>query len=222
MPMYKYLITFEKFGYIKYTSHLDMVRLFKRNFRRNNIKIAHSQGFNPHPKMSITLPLSLGYSASNEFLEIETLENYMPEDIMSKMNDTLPEGIKVIAIDRYLDSKTVASRVYAADYTITIPVDSDDSYDYAAAGAAFMAQDEILAEKRQKKTGNMVEINIRPLIKTLAAEKVDNNIIMTTNIAQGSNETLSPELIIAAFSTFTGKNFERSEIAVSRDKIIYK
>ena len=54
--MSKYILTFEKSGYIRYTSHLDMVRLFQRAIRRSGIILAYSQGFNPHPKMSFSVP----------------------------------------------------------------------------------------------------------------------------------------------------------------------
>ena len=65
--MYKYTIVFSKTGLVKYISHLDMLRLFKRAFRRAGIELAYSQGFNPHPKMGFAQPLSLGYEAEAEY-----------------------------------------------------------------------------------------------------------------------------------------------------------
>ena len=58
--MSRYVIKFSKEGNIRYISHLDLLRLFKRSFKRVGIKLQYSQGFNPHPKMSFAQPLSLG------------------------------------------------------------------------------------------------------------------------------------------------------------------
>src|SRR5659263_497609 len=57
--MYRYIVKFSKFGYIKYISHLDLMRLFKRSFKRMGVKLEYSQGFNPHPKMGLAQPLFL-------------------------------------------------------------------------------------------------------------------------------------------------------------------
>ena len=82
--MSKYAIVFSKTGYIRYTSHLDLLRLFKRAFRRAGIPVAYSHGFNPHPKMSFAQPLSLGYAAEEELLEFETED---PFDMSSAVSD---------------------------------------------------------------------------------------------------------------------------------------
>ena len=51
--MSRYAVKFTKNGFLKYTSHLDMLRLFKRIIKRADIRLKYSQGFNPHPKMGI-------------------------------------------------------------------------------------------------------------------------------------------------------------------------
>ena len=51
----KYVIRFSKTGYVKYTSHLDLLRMFKRAFKKAELGLAYSQGFNPHPKMTAGL-----------------------------------------------------------------------------------------------------------------------------------------------------------------------
>ena len=68
----KYIIDFSKTGTICYTSHLDIMKVFKRSFKRAGISIAYSQGFNPHPKMGFAQPLSLGYWGLEEYVEFET------------------------------------------------------------------------------------------------------------------------------------------------------
>ena len=56
-------LLFSKTGRAKYISHLDLMRTFQRAFFRSGIQIRHTEGFNPHPFVSIALPLSVGYSS---------------------------------------------------------------------------------------------------------------------------------------------------------------
>ena len=216
--MNKYLLTFEKKGYIKYTSHLDMQRFFQRIFRRSGVKLAYSQGFNPHPKMSFALPLSLGYTGLNELLEIETAVPYDCEEIRSRVNEIMPEGLSVTGVTEFYEKKTAGSMVYAAEFEAVIPVCDKD---YKALAVDFMAQTSINTQKLQRKTGKILDIDIRPLINEFNAAVVDNNLIIETNIAQGSQATLSLDLLISEFLKFTNTEVDQKEIEYTRKRIIF-
>ncbi len=121
--MSKYIIEFSKLGLMKYTSHLDMIRLFKRTFKKANIKLVHSQGFNPHPKMAFVLPLSLGYESNCELLEFEVERTELTIlEIKERMNDLLPEGISINSIRLDEKNENLSGRVSEAEYIIGFPV----------------------------------------------------------------------------------------------------
>ncbi len=121
--MSKYIIEFSKLGLMKYTSHLDMVRLFKRTFKKANVKLVHSQGFNPHPKMSFVLPLSLGYESNCELLEFEVEKTELSMiEIKEKMNELLPAGISINSIVKDENNTNLSGRVKGAEYIIGFPV----------------------------------------------------------------------------------------------------
>jgi radical SAM-linked protein len=88
----RYMLKFTKEEVIKYTSHLDMVRMFKRAFQRSGIRLVFSAGFNPHPKMILAQPLSLGYTSVGEWLEFETVNDQAPEDVKISLANVLPPG----------------------------------------------------------------------------------------------------------------------------------
>lgn len=121
--MSKYIIEFTKTGTICFTSHLDLMRVFKRAFKRTGIALAYSQGFNPHPKMGFAQPLSLGYWSMEEYIEFETPEPHDTHELMQRLASGLPEGIE---LKRCLNadglSKTLASHTVAAEYMIAVPV----------------------------------------------------------------------------------------------------
>ena len=56
-------LLFSKAGTARYISHLDLMRTFQRAFARAGISIKHTEGFHPHPFVSIPLPLSVGFSS---------------------------------------------------------------------------------------------------------------------------------------------------------------
>ena len=64
-------LLFEKTGDAVYLSHLDLMRIFQRAFRRADILIWHSQGFSPRAYVSIALPLSVGVESRCEILDFE-------------------------------------------------------------------------------------------------------------------------------------------------------
>ena len=119
--MNKFIIKYSKTGYLKYISHLDLMRLFHRSFKRGSIKLRYSNGYNPHPKMVIAQPLSLGYESTGDYLEIETCNELEPDSIMEILNNIMPKGIEILkckSLDGF--NKTLASLVEFASYEIEL------------------------------------------------------------------------------------------------------
>lgn len=221
--MSRYAVKFTKNGFLKYTSHLDMLRLFKRIIKRADIRLKYSQGFNPHPKMGFAQPLSLGYESMCELLEIETSTDYMCEDIRERLSSRLPEGISVKAVRLLSDNgKSLAASCFAAEYFIAVPVDESFSGKEKKLTQDYLSQKEIMVFKKQKKSKEMKEINIRGKIRDMDVTFVDNNYIMTITVDCGSESNLSPELVISSFLDFSGINTERSEIEVMRRKLLFR
>lgn len=219
--MSKYVIKFYKEGNIRYTSHLDILRLFKRSFKRVGIKLAHSQGFNPHPKMSFAQPLSLGYESAGEYLEFETVEAHDPAFIQERLNTVMPEGLGVLSCEHMENTgKTLAARTEAASYEIILPGDYA-KMDLAGILQAYLAQPEIMVKKLQRKSGKEVILNIKPMIKKLDGIVDHNHIMLYTMLSAGSNENLSPELVLSSFCEFAGILLERSDVKIIRKEIYF-
>ncbi len=82
------IIGFSVKNELAFVSHLEIVTMFERFFRKNQIKLDYSQGFNPHPKIVIPVPRSTGVESAAEYLEfifedcdIEVLKKCLPERI---------------------------------------------------------------------------------------------------------------------------------------------
>ena len=213
--MSKYALLFSKTGYIRYTSHLDLLRIFKRAFRRAGIDISYSHGFNPHPKMGFCQPLSLGYTGLNELIEFQTESDSGRTGWMKDMQECLPEGIKLIKMGLIADGqKSLAASVYSADYEIEFPVPYKLK-DFPKIICDFMAQDKIICKKKMK-SGDIKDVDIKDKIRSLEAYEKDGRLVITTCLDQGSQSNLSPELMISAFLDHALPYTERYDIEVCR------
>lgn len=220
--MGQYAVKFSKQGYICYTSHLDLLRLFKRAFKKAGIRLAYSQGFNPHPKMGFAQPLSLGYSSICEYLEFETTESYDTNILRSLLEDQMPEGIVLHTCEK-MDGqkKSLAARTVEAEYIIGIPMGMIPEKNADETLEGFLAQKEIMVPKRQKKSKKMKDVDIRRKIRFLNGVYEGENLILTANLDSGSDSNLSPELLIQALVKFIGIETDRAEMNVLRTKIIF-
>lgn len=90
---------FQKTGNAVYISHLDLMRLFQRSFKRAGLPLTHTQGFNPRPSVSIALPLSLGVESRCELLDFELeTDTFSNEDICTRLNQALVDGVHVLSV----------------------------------------------------------------------------------------------------------------------------
>ena len=95
-------IKFNIYGNLRFLSHNETMRMFQRAFGRAGVKLLHSQGFNPRPKLSLGLPRSVGIEAENEFLYVKTensREVFDADDFKRKLVEQLPAGIEVICVE---------------------------------------------------------------------------------------------------------------------------
>ena len=100
----KILIKFKKVGYLKYISHLDLVRLFERTLRLVDLPVAYSQGYNVRPRFSIASPLSIGVEGYIEYMEMYLEEVVASEVIVKTLNREFPKDLQVLDC-KYSDEK---------------------------------------------------------------------------------------------------------------------
>ena len=80
---------------MRYISHLDLMRLFMRAMRRAELPLKMTEGFSPHPKLSLKRALKLGIESEQEEASIVLRFPVIPEDFKNRLQKQLPEGIQV-------------------------------------------------------------------------------------------------------------------------------
>ena len=131
-------LLFSKTGRARYISHLDLMRTFQRAFQRADLTIKHTEGFNPHPFISILLPLSLGFSSECEVLEFQLLGQVSCDEVPARLNAVLPEGITV---ERCYEGGRKAKELALVEYRL------DLEYDNGIPAGALAAWQEMLGRE---------------------------------------------------------------------------
>ncbi len=189
-------ILFEKTGSAVYISHLDLMRVFQRAFKRAGLLIRHSQGFTPRAHVSIALPLSVGAESVCELLDFELAEGTVinTEEIPTLLNRTMPAGIHVREIwenGRKLRELTHLDAEVTLEYDKGIPEGC-----VAALEALFTGDAPIIAPKRSK--NGMTVQDIRPMIVSFAAEAVSEQEVKLKTRVCAQNPSLNPALLVQA------------------------
>jgi len=218
--MFKYIVRFSKTGSICYTSHLDMMRMFHRIFKRAGIRLSYSQGFNPHPKIGFAQPLPLGYSGLDEMMEFETDEEYDEAVLGKTLADMMPQGIDIISCRAFKPvKKSLAAATEAAEYIIAIPTGEAFDLTGEEMKGSYLGQEHITALKRQKKKKELAEVDIKPMIREIVFTPESGSLFITAILDSGSTSNLSPELVIDTVKSHFSIDIDRSEIEVMRKKI---
>ena len=189
---------FTKSGNAIYTSHLDLMRVFQRAFKRAGLPLTHSQGFNPRPSVSIALPLSLGVESQCELLDFDLEGDKIPNDeILRKLNQALIDGVQVLKI--YDDARKIKHIAYL-DCLVTLEYDNVVPENAEADIRTLFEAAEIVVEKKGK--NGIVEQNIRPMIKKLTVSKLNDQEITLEARICCQNPTLNPTQLTTAIQKY--------------------
>ena len=186
-------ILFEKKGNAIWISHLDLMRVFQRSFKRAGLPLTHSGGFNPRPSVSIALPLSVGVESACELLDFD-LDGYEAscEEIRSRLNETLVSGVKVLEV--YEDAKKLK---YLAYLDCVVTLEYDNGAPEADAVAALFRRETLFVEKKTKSNG-IQDQNILHMIRSLKVEQTDSQTLTIFARVCCQNPTLNPMQMVAA------------------------
>lgn len=117
--MIRYRLRWSRSGKVRYLSAHDLASVFERATRRAKLPLVYSNGFSPHPKIGFATALAVGYGSSVELMDMTLLEPIDAGALRARMNEALPEGLRIEAATVLPQGATKLGRVAAAsDYSI--------------------------------------------------------------------------------------------------------
>ncbi len=192
---------FEKKGNAVWISHLDLMRLFQRAFKRAGLHLKHTQGFNPRPSVSIALPLSVGVASSCELLDFEIEDQGVTcDEIVCRLNTALVDGVKVLQVyEGARKQKEIALLRCYVDLHYKKKVLAQAK----ASLTKLFAQESLVVQKHGK--NGVQDQDIIPMIKNLELEDVDANTLRIRALICCQNPALNPAQLVAAIATHKPK-----------------
>ena len=191
--MAKLRLLFVKEEQASYISHLDLMRTFQRVFPRGGLELRHSQGFHPHPLISIVLPLPVGQSSDCELLDFEVEQEHDGAGIADMLNPGLPAGLRVrdcYRVERPARDLAFLRARLELDYDHGVPDGAVDKL------RELFARGEVLVEKRTKHK-ELAQINVVPLIHSIEWS-AGENLVTADVIVAAQNPGLNPALLASA------------------------
>ena len=189
-------LLFSKTGRARYISHLDLMRTFQRAFARAGIPIKHTEGFNPHPIVSIALPLSVGYSSQCEILEFGLLEGTSYEEVPERLTAAMPEGI---VVHQCYPAERKLKELASLNYIMNFEYSEGRPQAAEPAMRELLGRDSLVVQKKSNKSKKgYTEVDLISLIRGWNLECQSDTMTLDA-VLSAQNPGLNPELIRAAF-----------------------
>lgn len=195
--MSKLRLLFIKEAQASYISHLDLLRTFQRAFPRTELDIKHSQGYHPHPIISIVLPLPVGQSSDCELLDFEVTQDTDGRGIADKLNTGMPAGLRVL--DCYPAVRPIRDLAWLrAD--VTFEYDNGVPENTAARITELLRRPELVIQKRTKRK-DLADVDIAPMIREVSFTEGEGGVTGTVTV-QAQNPGLNPQLLEKAVARY--------------------
>lgn len=214
---------FKKGSDIKFVAHLDIMRAIQRTFKRAQLPVDYSNGFNPHMKLSIAQPLSVGMYSDSEYLDIDFKEEVDSKDIIDRFNSSSTKNLEILEVvaikEPYdKDGKKIPQSMAATDmasYEIKIKYESTDDLELQVLN--LLKENEWNIVKKTK--NGEKEVNIKPMIKDFKFEVQDRLLFVEVLVSCGSRENLSAELLSKYIKLHTSNVDEIAFTDIKRKEI---
>lgn len=190
-------LLFEKTGNAIWISHLDLMRVFQRAFKRAGLPLTHTQGFNPRPSVSIALPLSVGVESQCELLDFDLDNMRVPcQEIKKRLNDALVEGVRVLDVyetGRKIKELALLRCVLELEYDSGVPAGAVDAL------TKLFASESLTVEKKGK--NGITQQDIIPMIRHMDVRGGESGIVLDAAICC-QNPSLNPMQLSGAISAY--------------------
>jgi radical SAM-linked protein len=182
---------------LKYVSHLDLMRLWERALRRAGIPMAYSEGFSPHPRISLAAPLPIGVTSEAELMDVVVQKVVSPYFFMQNTKPQLPRGMEVFEVLQVpLTAPSLQSQAQFIDYRVSDR--SDRTADEIRGAITAMLQAEKLPWHHMRDTGPRY-YDLRPLIEDLSLVSWQDHVFtLGMRLRCDAHGTGRPEQVTAA------------------------
>ncbi len=194
-------IRFAKQGDLRFISHHDLMRLFERALRRADLPVAMSEGYNPRPRISLPMALSVGLSGLNEVADVGLAQWMRPDEVRRRLAPQFPDGLSIRSVELTAPHPDRQPRELA----YRVPLLPGHRPDQERIDA-LLARKEVTVERPRKDSVKQVEI--RQFIAALRLE--EGALLMLLRYTDAG--TARPEEVMEALGFREGADYALAQI----------
>ncbi len=208
----RYWVRYQKSGYFRFASHLDLIRTICRTLDRSGLNLRHTQGFHPKPSLAFGPALGLGIESTAEWLELELADSFSEEEILERVNSKSPAGLRFLqwriipedvpALPRWIDSAE-----YLAEPDSLAEGGLPSRAELAERIQSLLGRESILISR--KKEGQVKRVEIRPALRSLFLTDREEAPVLGFILAMNGAFYARPEEVLEAL---LGGDAERWQI----------
>jgi radical SAM-linked protein len=205
-------VRFGRGAELKFISHLDLTRVWHRALRRGGVVLAYSEGFNPHPRLSLAAPLQLGATSEAELMDVYTVEPVTVQSFSTRLCRQLPPGLEifqVVAVGLHLPA--LQAQLRFADYRVRVSATEESGVDLAI--RTTLAK-ESLPWQHQRDTG-VKSYDHRPLIVSLNLASLENGVaVLDMRLRSDAMGAGRPEQVVKALGLDNPIDIHRTRLVL--------
>ncbi len=203
----KYLVNFKKMGAARYLGHLEMVKIFIRSLRREQIPLKYSQGFHPMPKVSFGDTLPMGMQSEEEQMLVILTESMNSEDFIRRLQRQMPKGLDITGCSFHDPTKRLRMEA-KQDYRVELK----DGFFRQNDLDCFFGQQSVTIERKSKK-GKLVVVNLKKAVSKIRL--VDEHHVFMT-LGTDNNLMMRPARVIKTVFNLTDRQILTAIITKSK------
>lgn len=166
---------------MRFLSHAETVKVFQRACIRAGIKIQHSQGFNPRPKLSLPLPRSVGVESDDDLLclRINNSTSDLCTTVKSGLSSQLPKDCELLSVE--VAEANVPLQPSSATYVLTVRPEYLNENLRAVIKRVLASESLHLQRRIDAKHSKFKNVDVRGFLKSIELD--DRNITVECKIS---------------------------------------
>jgi radical SAM-linked protein len=190
--MIRFRLYYAKTEPLRYTSNLDMQKIWERTLRRAGLPIVYSQGFHPQPRLHQAAPLPLGITSDAEIIDAWLADDITISEIETALQNSLPPGIEIHKLEIVpLNSPNLQVCIESSDYIALLP--NTTTPDELLSQVEVLLSATTLLRQRREKT-----YDLRPLILELKIHPVGGHPVLHMRLSARESATGRPDEVLHA------------------------
>lgn len=198
-------LRFAKRGRLRFLSHRDVARSVERAVRRAGLPVAHSHGFNPHPRLSWVGAAPTGCASEAEYVEIGLTRALEPAEVATALDAALPEGLDILAA-AVAQGSSLADRIDASCWQIALP--GVTTGELAAALDALLAQTSVVVERITPAGRREIDVRAAIVSATTRRDPTDDApadaCAILTAVVRQTTPAVRPDDVLGALDVVAG------------------